>query len=160
MRLVRAPARAEVALATTLCVALLAGCGDGDGGESAGRLVWVGTPKVYRSKTLPNDRVLSGTVRNDSLRRVEIDTKDVRLVDRDGDRVGGTAVFLRTFAHQLFPPTREPAGGIPEQELLRLGVKAKLDPGKEAPLTVSWRISPGRERPVRVDTGQGSLPIP
>lgn len=153
--------RLRGAIALAAAAAALAGCSGSGGGTAAGDLVWVGSPRVFTPPDLPGDRILSGRVRNDSLRRVDVTAKDLRLVDADGRAVeGSSAVFLATFAHQLFPPTREPPGGIPERELVRLGVKAKVEPGKEVPLTMSWRQRPGAKPPVRVDTGGGSLPLP
>jgi hypothetical protein len=47
---------------------------------------------------------------------------------------------------------------IPESEQLRVGLRARLEPGKTAPLTVSWR---GQGEPVvLVDYGGGALPVP
>lgn len=151
MRLLRA-----VALVALLA---LAGCGGEDEG-AAGDLVWEKDPTVFTPPNLPNDRILSGRVKNDSLRTVEIDAADLRLVDAQGDRLDASAVFLETFAHQLFPPTREPAGGIPESELIRLGVKARMEPGAVVPLTMSWRQGEGVEAPVRIEAGGSSLPLP
>ena len=37
--------------------------------------------------TLPGDRILTGVLRNESLRRVRVDLPDVRVLARDGDRV-------------------------------------------------------------------------
>lgn len=153
--------RLALALAAAAALAPVACGGSGDGeAAAAGDLVWAKKPIVFVHQTLRNDRVLSGEVRNDSLRQVRIDAADLRLLTADGEEVDGSAVFLSTYAHQLFPPTRPPKGGIPEKELLRLGVKAKIDPGKTAPLTMSWRQKPGDDPPVRIDTGGGSLPIP
>ena len=145
-----------VALAAALA---LTACGDDDE-RAAGDLVWVKDPILFTPPNLPDDRVLSGKVRNDSLERIEIDASDVRLLDAEGERLKANAVFLETFAHQLFPPTREPEGGIPEAELIRLGVKAKIDPGKDVPLTVSWRQGEGVEPPVRIEAGGSSLALP
>ncbi|MEX2196514.1 MAG: hypothetical protein WD844_14610 [Thermoleophilaceae bacterium] len=150
----------RLALVLAAAALTLPGCGGDDRDAAAGDLVWTKDPLVFAPETLPDDRVLSGELRNDSLRRVELAAEDLRLVSADGDEVDGSAVFLDTYAHQLFPPTREPEGGIPEQELLRLGVKARIEPGETAPLTISWRQPSGAERPVRVDTGLGSLPVP
>ena len=33
-------------------------------------------------------------------------------------------------------------------------------PGKQAHLSVAWRLAPGAEPPDRIDYGVGSLPIP
>jgi hypothetical protein len=137
---------------------LLTGCGGGGDGGSDG-LRWATDPRIFTPENLPRDRILSGRVRNDSLRRVELTAKALTLRDADGRRVEGTAVFLAGFGRGLYPPTREP-DPLPESELLRTGRKARIDPGKAVPVTISWRVPPSGEKPVRVDHGGGSLPIP
>lgn len=133
--------------------------GDGtDGGGEPGPLAWRAEPRVVVPERLPSDRILTGRVRNDSLERVRIRAGDVAPVDAEGREVQGTATFAESFLHGLHPPTREPPR-LPESELRRTGRLAVIEPGRTARLTVSWRIEGGR-RPVRVDYGQGSLPIP
>jgi hypothetical protein len=147
---------AAVALAALAPIA----CGGDDDGGGTGDLVWVGKPEVVRQETLPRDRVLVGFVRNDSLRRITIEAKDVHAVDEDGKALPGQATFIRAYIHPLYPPTRPPAGGLPESERVRLGQLARLEPGKRTHLTVAWRLEPGDKRAVRVEYGFGSLPIP
>jgi hypothetical protein len=146
---------AGVALAA---IAPLACGGDDDGGT--GDLVWVDEPEIVRQETLPRDRVLVGFVRNDSLRRMTIEAKDVHAVDEDGKELPGQATFIRAYVHPLYPPTRPPAGGLPDSERIRLGQLVRLEPGKKTHLTVAWRLEPGEKRAVRVEYGFGSLPIP
>jgi hypothetical protein len=134
------------------------GCG-GDDSKGDGPLSWAQTPQVFTPQALPRDRVLSGRVRNDSLERVDLRVEDVKLVDREGRPVAGSIRFLAGFVHGVYPPTREPRR-LPDSELLRTGQIARILPGKLAPLTASWRTQPGRERPVRIDYGRGSLPVP
>lgn len=139
--------------------ALPLACSD-DEGMGVGDLVWATPPKVYREATLPRDRVLVGKVRNDSLRQIKVVATDVRAVDEDGDALRGNATFIRGYIHALYPPTRPPPGGLPESELERTGRELRLRPGKTAPLSVAWRLTPGGEVPVRIDYGPGWLPIP
>jgi len=147
------------ALAALALAALgLSACGDGRD-ESSGRLRWAKEPLVFTPEGLPGDRVLSGRIENDSLRPVRLVAKELRLLDADGRRVDGSAVLLESFAHQLYPPGREPAGGVPESERIRLGVEARLEPGKDVPLTIAWREPPGSRPPVTIETGSGTLPI-
>jgi hypothetical protein len=134
-------------------------CG-GDEGGGNGDLVWVGKPRVTRLATLPRDRVLNGFVRNDGLRQVTVEAKNVRAVDEDGEALKSNATFIRGYIHPLYPPTRPPAGGLPDSERLRLGQVVKLEPGKRTHLSVAWRLVPGAEQPVRIDYGFGWLPIP
>jgi hypothetical protein len=145
--------------AFALTAALPLACSN-DAGKGVGDLVWAGPPQVYRQATLPRDRVLVGRIRNDSLREVKIAATDVRAVDEDGNALRGNATFVRGYIHALYPPTRPPPGGLPESELERTGRELRLQPGKTAPLSVAWRLSPGSEAPVRIDYGTGSLPIP
>jgi hypothetical protein len=143
--------------AAALALLALGGCGGGD--EDGGTLVWVGEPKITTPARLPDDRVLSGMVKNDSLRPVEVVAKEVRLIDAAGRRVSGNVVFLQAFVRGIYPPARAPAE-LPEAEARRTGLKATVEPGKTIPVTAAWRQRPGSPPPVRVDYGAGSLPIP
>jgi hypothetical protein len=145
--------------ALALVAALPLACGGGED-TGVGDLVWAGQPKVFRQPTLPRDRVLVGTVRNDSLRQMKLSASDVRAVDGDGNALRGNATFVRGYIHPLYPPTRPPEGGLPESELERTGRQVRLQPGKTAPLSVAWRVPRGRKVAVRIDYGSGSLPIP
>jgi hypothetical protein len=145
-----------VAVAALAALAPVA-CG---GDDNTGDLAWVGEPSIVRQETLPRDRVLNGFVRNDSLRRITIEAKDVRAVDEDGKALRGQATFIRAYIHPLYPPTRPPSGGLPDAERIRLGQIARLEPGKKTHLSVAWRLAPGRKPPVRIEYGFGSLPIP
>ena len=133
-------------------------CGGGENG-GAGPLAWQSAPRVFAPKTLPDDRVMSGRIRNDSLHRVDLAVKDIRMVDERGRRVAASVTFLAGFVHGLYPPTREP-DTLPDAELLRTGRIARILPGKQAPITVSWRAQPGQQRPTRLDYGRGVLPVP
>jgi hypothetical protein len=131
----------------------------GQDDKGSGALAWARGPKVFTPPRLPSDRVLSGRVKNGSLRRVKLVARDLRVLDTDGRRVESSAIFLESFVHGLYPPTREPRR-LPEAELRRIGRIALIDPGKTVPLTVAWRQPSGERTPVRVDYGSGSLPIP
>jgi hypothetical protein len=145
--------------ACALLAALPLACSDDDG-TGAGDLVWASPPKVYREATLPRDRVLVGSVRNDSLRPIKVVASDVRAVDEDGNALRGNATFIRGYIHALYPPTRPPPGGLPESELERTGRQVRLRPGQRAPLSVAWRLASGAKAPVRIDYGPGWLAIP
>ena len=80
----------------------------------------------------------------------------MHLVNARGRRVGSAPVFLDTFGMSLWSPERGPAQ-YPESELLRTGRMAWLKPGQTVPFTVGWHAS---DRPVRIDYGRGSPPIP
>jgi hypothetical protein len=153
----RTPALAFAAAAIAFAAAALAGCG-GDDRSGEGDLVWEKEPRIYRPPNLPDDRILQGRVRNDSLKPVELDARDLRVEDEDGDSLKSAGSFLQSFARGLYPPTREP-DPVPEDELLRTGRKARIEPGKSVPVTVSWRETNGRAG-ARVRYDGASLPIP
>ena len=142
-----------------LTAALPLACSDDDG-TGVGDLVWEAPPKVYREATLPRDRVLVGSVRNDSLRPIKVVATDVHAVDEDGNALRGNATFIRGYIHALYPPTRPPPGGLPDSELERTGRQMRLQPGNTAPLSVAWRLAPGSNAPERIDYRAGWLPIP
>lgn len=151
-----ASASRAAALFLVACLAL-AGCGGDEDG--AAPLDWKGDPDIVVPPRLPGDRILRGEVTNGSLDRVVVEANDVRVLDADGRRVAASATFLSGYAHSLYPPTRGPTP-YPEAERQRLGQVARIEPGESAPLTVSWHEPKGPRTPVRVDYGNGSLPIP
>ena len=139
-----------LALASLLALAA-AGCG-GSGGT--GQLRWDGEPTVVSPPSLPNDLIVSGMVRNDSLRELRLTASKVKLLDKNGHEIHGITVFLNAYLHGLYPPTRgpfpRPAG---EQE--RTGLTARVKPGKTLPFTVAWRLPKRADVPVRIDYGVG-----
>jgi hypothetical protein len=150
--------RPPLALALA-AAALLAGCGGTDGvaGAGSGPLKWAEEPLLFTPETLPGDRVLTGYLRNDSLRRVRVVLPDVRVLARDGEPVKASPVFLNSFGKTLWSPGRGPEQ-LPESELLRTGRIAFLKPGEQVPFTVAWRVRDGE--PAVVDYGAGSLEVP
>lgn len=145
------------ALAACAAGLALAGCGDGDE-RGGGPLRWEGTPHLDTPATLPDERVLSGRVANDSLELLELEAADLRLLDEHGDHVPGQAVFLTGYVLPPEPRNRGPVE-LPERERRRLGQIVRVEPGEQAPISVAWRIEDGRE-PVRLDYGRGSLELP
>ena len=151
----RAPLAAALA-----AVVLLAGCGGSDGAvadQGSGPLKWAEEPLLFTPETLPGDRILTGWLRNHSVRRVRVDLPDVRVLERNGDPVAASPVFLNTFGKSLWAPGRGP-DVMPESELLRTGRIAYLKPGEKIPFTVAWHAKDGK--PVVVDYGAGSLRVP
>ena len=142
------------AVAAVLSV-VLGSVGQGRGDS----LSWAAQPRVLTPATLPDDRILSGEIRNTSLRRVRLEARDIRIETANGERVEGTATFTAGFLHGLYPPMRQP-GKLSESELRRLGRLAILEPRQTVPVTLAWRLERGKPRPVRVSYGQGSLPVP
>ena len=146
-------------LLVVLAIAAFALRDDGGTEQGSGDLAWAGSPRVFIPARLPRDRVLSARLRNDSLRRIRLNAEDFRLEDGRGREVAATAVFLDSFVHGLYPPTRQPREG-PESELRRTGRLAVIAPGESVPLTVAWRQGAGAAAPVRLDYGRGYLPLP
>jgi hypothetical protein len=146
-------------LCAILAAAALAGCGGSEGnvGGGSGPLRWAEEPLLFTPETLPGDRILTGTLRNDSVRRVRVELPDIRVLASDGDPVEATPVFLNTFGKTLWSPGRGPEQ-MPETELARTGRIAFLRPGEEVPFTVAWRAADGE--PAVVDYGEGSLRVP
>jgi hypothetical protein len=140
-------------IAAVLAVTTVSHGGAAQLGEGA--LVWEQQPHVYRNAELPNDRVLRGVVRNDSLRIMSLTARDLDVRGADGKEMESAAVFAPTFIRGVFPENR--GSEIPESEQLRIGLRARIEPGKAVPITVSWRERGGHA--ARVDYGGGSLPI-
>jgi hypothetical protein len=145
------------ALAATLLLVAVgaAGCG-ADEELGSGDLMWEKKPRIFTNPNLPDDRILAGTVRNDSLETVNLTARDLDVRNPGGDDMESAAVFAQTFVRGVFPQNR--GDEIPESEQLRIGLRARLKPGESAPLTVSWRQQ-GEHASV-VDYGAGTLPVP
>jgi hypothetical protein len=131
----------------------------GASGEGSGDLAWAAGPRVFTPPRLPQDRVLTAKLRNDSLREVRLSAKELWLEDANGREVEGTAVFLDSFMHGLYPPTRKPAQ-LTDGELRRTGRLAVIAPGRSVPLTVAWRRDREAGPPLRLRYGAGYLPVP
>lgn len=144
-------------MSASLLLIVASGCGGASG--SAGPLQWQGKPRVFTPQGLPRDRVMSGRLKNESLRRVDLTVGELTLRDDEGKEVPGSAVFLYGFVHGLYPPTRQPKR-VPDAELLRTGRIARILPGKSTPITVSWRGPANGGQPVRLDYKRGSLELP
>jgi hypothetical protein len=142
-------------IALALVVAVVAAGHGGDEQLGKGDLVWAKQPQVYRNAALPDDRVMRGVVRNNSVRVMMLTARDLRVRTADGDGMDTATVFAPTFIRGVFPENRGEA--IPESEQLRVGLRARIEPGKEVPITVSWRER--GKRASMVDYGTGSLPV-
>lgn len=141
-------------MAVGVLAVLAAGCG---GGEPE-PLAWSGVPRAERPPSLPGDTVLTGTVRNPSDEDVELRAGDVRVLDARGRALRSSAAFLSGFVYSHVPYNRgrdEVPAALPRREQERLGRVVRIEAGASAPLTVSWR-----GRAVRIDYGEGTLPVP
>ena len=141
-----------------LVLSLLAGgCGGGESaGAGSGPLAWSEPPLLFTPETTPRDRILTGVLRNDGLRRVRVDLPDLRVRAADGADVAAQPVFLQTFGKSLWSPGRGPAQ-LPETELLRTGRIAWLEPGETVPFTLAWRAP---DAPARIEYDGGWVGIP
>jgi hypothetical protein len=150
----------RAAVLAALAAVALAGCGSSGShvsGSGAGPLKWAEEPLLFTPDTLPGDRILTGYLRNESVRRVRVNLPDVRVLARNGDVVAAAPVFLNTFGKSLWSPGRGPEQ-MPESELVRTGRIAHLEPGEQIPFTVAWHAEDGE--PAVVDYGAGSLRVP
>ena len=157
------------AVATIGAVALLAGGGVGgaivlaDRSEhrsaaAQARLVFVGQPRLVTNPSLPDDRILAGTIRNASARTIEIDREEVVLLDASGRPVDGDVIFLASFVHPIAPlDMGHPASPA---ERLRVGWEAHLEPGGTVPIVISWRRRPGEGDPATVRYAAGAVSVP
>ena len=77
--------RRGAALASVCAVAGLASCGGDSDSAGTGDLSWAGQPRVTASPDVPGVRIVTGRVRNDSLRRLRLSARDLgrRGFDRD-----------------------------------------------------------------------------
>ncbi len=75
--------------------------------------------------------------------------------DGQGDELESAVIFAPTFIRGVFPQNR--GDEIPESEKLRIGLLARIEPGRTVPITVSWRQH--GKRAALVDYGTGSLPL-
>jgi hypothetical protein len=101
-----------------------------------------------------------GKVRNTSIRdEFRVDASALRVVDADGRPVQAHAQFIASYAHGLYGAYQKPKREE-TSELLRLGIKLRLAPGREAPLYVAYRMRPGLKLPLHVTYPKGTLSLP
>jgi hypothetical protein len=156
----------RLALAAT--VLLLAGVGglllvgDRNGATQAAtdnaQLQWKGKPNLILVPSMPRDRILTGSVRNASLRPVDLETARAQIVDAAGHRLKATALFAQHFSHGLYPWSMHVKGSKFERR--RTGKIATIKPGQAVPLTLSWRVAAGGSEPVEVRFDGGTLALP
>ena len=137
--------------------------GDRDGGATkaatdTARLEWKEKPSLILVPELPRDRILTGQLRNASLRAVDLDSDRVEILDAKGHPMRSTALFAQSFSHGLYPWSMNVKGSKFERR--RIGQIATIKPGQAVPLTLSWRVPAGGSEPVRVRFDGGSLDLP
>ena len=156
MRLVRPPAR------TVAVALLLAGCGEPGTLKGSGPLQWKQTPVLtVAAPSLPDDRILAGTVVNAGFpgRALSLDATKVEVRDAEGRKLESFALFSHTYAHGLYGASEAPDGPLGEDRR-RLGFVRKVPARAEAPLTVTYRMTPGTRQPLTILYGEGRLPVP
>jgi hypothetical protein len=137
--------------------------GDRDGGATqaatdTARLQWKEKPNLILVPELPRDRILTGQLRNASLRAVDLDSKRVQILDAKGRSLRATALFSQSFSHGLYPWSMNVEGSKFERR--RVGKIATIKPGQTVPLTLSWRVPAGGSQPVKVRFDGGTLTLP
>src|SRR3954454_18519461 len=106
MRLVHAAARAALILAAAGLLVAGPACGGSDdelSRDQIGPLEWTNAPLLVTPETLPQDRILGGQIRNDSVREVRLRAKDVKIVDGGGKQMKGGVIFINGYSHPLAP---------------------------------------------------------
>jgi hypothetical protein len=110
--------------------------------------------------TLPDDRLLVGTVRNVSVREeLQLDSAQLVVRDAGGHALKAFALFSVTYAHGLYGIAEAPNGPV-RSDRRRLGYTVKLKPGQTAPLTVAYRLVKDVKTPLRVEYPGGRLAVP
>lgn len=147
------------ALAVVAGALALAGSGCGGTDTPRSGLSWDGRPNVFRTRGLPNDRVVLGRVRNVGSKTLHLVAANLRVRDADSRVLKGSAAFTATYAHGLFGALQKPKH-LPEAELLRLGKVVYIPAGASVPFYAAWTLTPQATEPVHVDYGAGSLAVP
>ena len=152
---------AAILLAVVLAgtVAVVAKNGSGERAGDVPSVGWAGEPELTTPSNLPRDAIAHGRIRNNTLRPLDLEARDLVVVDDKGRRWRTSGRFMQGFAHGLWPPGGE-VQNRSDFERERLGEIAKLDPGETAPLTVAWTKPPGAGRAVRIELGGPKLTIP
>lgn len=150
--------RALTALAAA-AVTAAAGCGGGNDAPKREGLSWDGTPKVFRAKNLPDDRVVIARVRNTGTKTLHLVASELKVRDADGRALESSAAFTTNYAHGLFGMV-DPPKQLPAAELVRLGKVAYIPAGASLPFYAAWRLKPDTKEPVTIDYGKGTLAVP
>ena len=156
MRLVRPPARA-----LALAALLLAGCGEGKEPQGSGPLQWKDEPVLtVAAPSLPDDRILAGTVVHQGFKgELQLDATELVVRDANGTKLESFALYSHTYAHGLYGASEAPDGPLGEDRR-RLGYVRRVRVREQAPLTVTYRLTPGTRPPLTIDYGGGTLPVP
>ena len=152
---------AIVLLAAGVGALLLLGERDGGTTQAAtdtAQLQWKEKPSLILVPELPRDRILTGQLRNASLRAVDLDTERVQILDAAGHACAPPRCSPSSFSHGLYPWSMNVKGSKFERR--RTGKIATIKPGQAVPLTLSWRVPQGGSEPVEVRFDGGTLALP
>lgn len=152
------PAAAFIALAGLAVVA--AGCGDQEAASDGASLRWVGAARIFTPDELPDDRVMSGRLKNVSAAELRLDADEARLVDGEGANVTAAVVFSASVGHGLYSPRARQVEPDPESLRRRLGELAVLAPGETTPVTLAWRLADDQAFPTRLEVGSVEIDMP
>jgi hypothetical protein len=122
------------------------------------QLQWKSKPSLILVPSMPRDRILTGNIRNASLRAVDLAIDRVQILDAAGNRLKATALFAQNFSHGLYPWSMHVKGSKFERR--RTGRIATIKPGQDVPLTLSWRVAANGTEPVEVRFDGGTLALP
>jgi hypothetical protein len=147
----RAARLAVGCLATAL---LLGGCRS-EGAETVS-IRWAEKPKQYAPGALPRDRIAQGEVVATG-GELELRAEDLRVLDGAGRELESSVAFISGYAPSIEPLNQ--LSDLPEDEERRIGRLATIG-AEPVPLTVSWRLPRGADPAVKIDYGEGALPLP
>lgn len=148
---------AFAALAAGAVIALTLVLAGGAGGDEGAAVAWKDV-KVYDSE-IKTDNVLAGRLENRSLREIDLDVDDVRVLDAEGEAVRSSVIFLQAFAHGLYAWSQQPKE-LGDFERRRIGQIVTIKPRQSAPITLSWRVPNGGAQPASVDLGPVEIDLP
>jgi hypothetical protein len=124
--------------------------------SARGGLNWAGEPTLIRPERLPDDRILTGTLRNDAGTPLRLDGATAVLRDDAGRAVTGIVSFAQGFTHGLYSPAYAPHEPMPDFLATRLGMTAVVEPGDTVPVTIAWRGTP----PSTAELGTATVALP
>jgi len=140
--------------------AVLAGCGSGSspGWAGHGDVRWDKRPYVYAPTQEPHDRAVLGEISNNSKRLLALDSRKVVVRDGAGRVLDSSTRFSSAWGHPVYGAFQRP-DYTDQVEQFRLGIVAYVQPGKTAPLFVSYRMLPGSRPPITATIRGSRLPL-
>jgi hypothetical protein len=139
---------------------LVAGCGGSStpGWAGHGVVRWDKRPYVYAPTQEPHDRAVLGEISNNSKRLLALDSRKVVVRDGAGRVLDSSTRFSSSWGHPVYGAFQRP-NYTDQVEQFRLGIVAYVQPGKTAPLFVSYRMLPGSRPPITATIRGSRLPL-